>query len=72
MEIREEQKMILSDALIWISIPFVLTTIFFALYKGENIYYESDAYDGNGTAHPVLFEKTTCERRETANGSGSN
>jgi len=43
--------MILSDALVYISIPFVLTTIFFGLYKGENIYYDSDDYNGNGTAH---------------------
>ena len=39
------------NVLLWIPIPFVLTTIFFAIYKGENIYYESDNYDGNGTAH---------------------
>ena len=43
--------MILSDALVYISIPFVLTTLFFGLYKGENIYYDSDDYNGNGTAH---------------------
>ena len=43
--------MTLSDALVYISIPFVLTTIFFGLYKGENIYYDSDDYNGNGTAH---------------------
>jgi len=64
--------MILADALIWISIPFVLITLCFGFIKGDNVYYESDAYDGNGTAHPVLFEKTTCERRETANGSRRN
>ena len=64
--------MILADALIWISIPFVLITLCFGFIKGDNVYYESDAYDGNGTAHPVLFEKTTCERRETANGSRTN
>jgi hypothetical protein len=43
--------MTFSTILLWISIPFVLTTVFFALYKGENFYYESDDYDGNGTAH---------------------
>ena len=64
--------MTLVDALIWISIPFVLITLCFGFIKGDNVYYESDAYDGNGTAHPVLFEKTTCERRETANGSRRN
>ena len=47
----KKEKMILSDALVYISIPFVLTTIFFGLYKGENIYYDSDDYNGNGTAH---------------------
>ena len=62
----------LADALKWVSIPFVLSTIYFAFYKGENVYYESDAYDGNGTAHPVLFEETTCKRREIADGSGRN
>ena len=64
--------MILADALIWIAIPFVLITLCFGFIKGDNVYYGSDAYDGNGTAHPVLFEKTTCERRETANGSRRN
>tara|TARA_R100000805_G_C3547091_1_gene60219 strand:- start:308 stop:508 length:201 start_codon:yes stop_codon:yes gene_type:complete len=64
--------MILADALIWISIPFVLITLCFGFIKGDNVYYESNAYNGNGTAHPVLFEKTTCERRETANGSRRN
>jgi len=49
--------MTLADALVWISIPFVLLTIIFGFYRGENFYYESDDYDGNGTAHPVLFEK---------------
>ena len=62
----------LGEALLWVSVPFVLTTVFFAFYKGENVYYESVAYDGNGTAHPVLFEKNTCERRETANGPRPN
>ena len=35
----------------WIAIPFVLSTIYFGIRKGENVYYESDKYDGNGTAH---------------------
>ena len=47
----------LGEVLLWISIPFVVTTLIFGFYKGENVYYESDAYDGNGTAHPVLFEE---------------
>jgi hypothetical protein len=41
----------LADVLLWVSIPFVLATITFGLYRGENYYYESDDYDGNGTAH---------------------
>ncbi len=64
--------MTLADVLIWISIPFIVTTLIFGFVRGENFYYESDAYDGNGTAHPVLFEKNTCERRETVNGSRRN
>ena len=30
---------------------FPLTQLWFAFYKGENNYYDSDDYDGNGTAH---------------------
>ena len=46
-----------ADALKWIAIPFVLAMvimplwIYFGLRKGENDYYDSDDYDGNGTAH---------------------
>jgi len=61
--------MILSHFLLWVSVPFVLTTICFGFIKGDNDYYESDDYTGNGTAHPVLFEETTCERRETTKGT---
>tara|TARA_Y100001935_G_scaffold138863_1_gene114865 strand:+ start:943 stop:1173 length:231 start_codon:yes stop_codon:yes gene_type:complete len=53
--------MILSDALVWISIPFVLVTFCFGFIKGDNDYYDTDAYDGHGTAHPVKLEKTTCD-----------
>ena len=35
----------------WIAIPFVLATVYFGIRKGENDYYETDKYDGNGTAH---------------------
>lgn len=42
---------LLGNALFWICIPFVLTTLFFGFYKGETVYYDSDDYDGNGTAH---------------------
>ena len=47
----------LAHALLWISVPFVLTTLFFGFYKGDNVYYESDLYDGHGTAHPVLLDE---------------
>jgi hypothetical protein len=46
--------MVLSDVLIWVSIPFVFLTIIFGFYRGENFYYESSKYDGHGTAHKVL------------------
>ena len=32
---------------VWIAIPFVC----FGVRKGENDYYDSDNYNGNGTAH---------------------
>ena len=64
--------MTLAHVLLWVAIPFVLITFCFGFIKGDNDYYDSDAYDGNGTAHPVQFDKTTCERRETANGSRRN
>ena len=41
----------LGEALKWIAIPFVLATIHFGLRKGENDYYDSEDYNGNGTAH---------------------
>ena len=53
--------MILADALIWVAIPFVLVTFCFGFIKGDNVYYDSDAYDGHGTAHPVKLEETTCD-----------
>ena len=40
-----------ADVLGILAIPFVLATIYFGLRKGENDYYDSDKYDGNGTAH---------------------
>ena len=33
------------------AILFPLTQLWFAFYKGQNNYYDSDDYDGNGTAH---------------------
>ena len=44
-------KMTLANALTWISIPFVLSTVYFGIRRGENNYYETDKYNGNGTAH---------------------
>ena len=43
--------MIFADAIGILAIPFVLATIYFGVRKGENNYYETDAYRGNGTAH---------------------
>ena len=40
--------MILSDVLLWGTIPFVLVTLYFGTKGG---YYNTDKYDGNGTAH---------------------
>ena len=44
-------QMILADVLIWISVPFVLVTLYFGTRGG---YYDTDKYDGDGTAHKVL------------------
>ena len=41
----------LGNFLMVISIPFVLTTVYFGMKKGENNYYETYKYNGNGTAH---------------------
>ena len=53
-------------AILWI-IPFVLSTIYFGIRKGENNYYETDKYDGNGTAtrRIVIFGATgdLCKRK---------
>lgn len=43
--------MILADVLIWSSVPFVLVTLYFGTRGG---YYDTDKYDGDGTAHKVL------------------
>ena len=43
--------MTLADVLLWGSIPFLCATVYFGYRKGENVYYESEQYDGNGTAH---------------------
>jgi hypothetical protein len=43
--------MTLSDVLLWAPIPFVLITLYFGTKGG---YYDTDKYDGDGTAHKVL------------------
>ena len=43
---------LLGNILIGITIPFVLSTIYFGMRKGG--YYDTDLYDGDGTAHKVL------------------
>ena len=42
--------MILADILIFICVPFVVTTLYFGTKGG---YYDSDNYDGDGCAHDV-------------------
>ena len=42
---------LLGTVLLWAAIPFVCATLCFGAYKGETQYYDSDDYDGNGTAH---------------------
>ena len=41
----------LATVLIWISIPFVLATVYFGTRNG---YYDSANYTGDGCAHDVL------------------
>tara|TARA_B100001057_G_scaffold87953_3_gene83923 strand:- start:4873 stop:5007 length:135 start_codon:yes stop_codon:yes gene_type:complete len=43
--------MTLADTLVWACIPFVLITLYFGTKGG---YYNTDKYDGDGTAHKVL------------------
>jgi hypothetical protein len=41
----------LGNFLLYASIPFVLVTLYFGTKGG---YYDTDLYDGDGTAHKVL------------------
>lgn len=41
----------LGNFLLYVSIPFVLVTFYFGTKGG---YYDTDLYDGDGTAHKVL------------------
>jgi hypothetical protein len=38
----------LGKALLFVAIPFVLTTLYFGTRNG---YYDTEDYNGNGTAH---------------------
>ena len=42
--------MILSDLLVWVSVPFVVVTLYFGTKGG---YYNTDNYSGDGCAHDV-------------------
>jgi hypothetical protein len=44
-------EMTLATVLVYSSIPFVLVTLYFGTRNG---FYNTDAYDGDGTAHKVL------------------
>lgn len=41
----------LANILLWVSVPFVLATLYFGTKGG---YYNTDMYEGDGTAHKVL------------------
>ena len=43
--------MTLATILVYVSIPFVLVTLYFGTRNG---FYDTDKYDGDGTAHKVL------------------
>ena len=43
--------MTLANVLLWGTLPFLCATAYFGYRKGENNYYETDKYKGNGTAH---------------------
>jgi hypothetical protein len=40
--------MLLAKALLFVSVPFILTTLYFGTKGG---YYDTEKYKGNGTAH---------------------
>jgi hypothetical protein len=46
---RTVMENLLGKALLIVAIPFVLSTLYFGSKKGT--YYDSDDYNGNGTAH---------------------
>jgi len=42
---------LLGNILLFVTIPFVVVTLYFGTKGG---YYDTDKYDGDGTAHKVL------------------
>ena len=48
--------MILETVLIIAALPFVALTLYFGTKGG---YYDTDKYDGHGTAHKVLIDDKT-------------
>ena len=50
----ETEGLTLATLLIIGSVPFVLSTLYFGTKGG---YYDSEKYDGYGTAHPVLMDE---------------
>tara|TARA_B100000686_G_C16416962_1_gene775115 strand:+ start:609 stop:761 length:153 start_codon:yes stop_codon:yes gene_type:complete len=48
--------MILETVLILAALPFVALSLYFGTKGG---YYDSDDYDGHGTAHKVLIDDET-------------
>ena len=42
---------LLGNILVVVTIPFVIVTLYFGTKGG---YYDTDKYDGDGTAHKVL------------------
>ena len=45
------EDMMLGNVLLYACVPFCLVTLFFGTKGG---YYDTDKYDGDGTAHKVL------------------
>ena len=47
---------LLGNILLFVTIPFVVVTLYFGTKGG---YYDTDKYDGDGTAHKVLKQLTS-------------
>ena len=45
--------------------PFLFVPVTLLMGTGGG-YYDTDAYDGHGTAHPVQLEQDRCDRMVTA------